>query len=299
VTANPEPVDSATVILLREAGGTCEVLLVERHADSRAFGGAHVFPGGRVDASDADPILHAASIGLSAADAAARLGEERPPHPALTFWIAAIRELFEETGILLATIDGTLISFRDPRLATRFRDHRSALLAGTATFAEIVARERLELATGHVDFFSRWITPVNAPRRYDARFFAARLPLGQEPLHDDRETVSTRWITPAAALTEAAAGALVLTPPTVRTLEDLQALATIPRVFEAARSRAHAPILPKVVQIDGRATILYPDDADYEHAAPGASLAASTPGRRNRVVMENGAWRSIRAESSS
>src|SRR3982751_4695975 len=108
----PYPIDSATVIVLRDAGPVCEVLLVQRHADSRAFGGAHVFPGGVVDAADSERGPQRASR-LSPTAAAARLGEPGSTEAALAFWIAAIRELYEETGLLLAAIDGTPVRLDD------------------------------------------------------------------------------------------------------------------------------------------------------------------------------------------
>jgi len=270
MSAGP-PADSATVILLREsAGSECEVLLVQRHADSRAFAGAHVFPGGRVDAADAAATVQARSAGVSPESARARLAEGLAPAASLAFWVAAIRELFEETGILLADRDGVPVGLSDPTVGARFAVHRAALLAGTRTFEQMLAHERLALATDRVEYFSRWITPVTAPRRYDARFFVARLPEGQEPLHDARETTAADWFTPAGALASARAGTLTLTPPTVRTLEDLTALSHCEAIFAAARERRFPAILPKVVQVDGRMTILYPGDAAYERATPGA-----------------------------
>jgi 8-oxo-dGTP pyrophosphatase MutT (NUDIX family) len=296
--APPVPTDSATVILLREpAQGACEVLLVERHAQSRTLAGAHVFPGGLVDAADSAPALLAASTYLAPPMAAARLGEDLAPPAALAFWIAAIRELFEETGILLATVEGAPLGFSDAARAARFRAHRMALLAGELSFAELVERERLRLATDRVEYFSRWITPVNAPRRYDARFFVAEVPADQEPVHDERETASVTWLAPAAALERTQAGALTLAPPTLRTLEDLRDLGSTARILEAARARLFPPILPKVVDLGGRMTILYPGDVAYARAVPGEPAGADAPGPRNRVVLEGGAWRSIRSRA--
>ena len=296
MAAPPKPADSATVILLREpAPGSCEVLLVERHANSRTLAGAHVFPGGLVDAADSAPALLAASVYLAPAMAAARLGEDLAPAVALAFWIAAIRELFEETGILLATVDDAPLAFGDSALAARFRTHRMALLAGEISFAELVERERLRLATDRLEYFSRWITPVNAPRRYDARFFVAELPPGQEPVEDERETASVAWLTPATALERTQARAITLAPPTVRTLEDLRSLGSTARIVEAARTRLFPPVLPKVVDLAGRMTILYPGDVAYLRAVPGEPAGEDAPGPRNRLVMEDGAWRSIRS----
>jgi 8-oxo-dGTP pyrophosphatase MutT (NUDIX family) len=288
------PIDSATVIVLRDAGPACEVLLVKRHAQSRAFGGAHVFPGGVVDTADAARGLHTASARVSREAAAARLGESSEGAAALAFWIAAIRELFEEAGILLAEIDGIPPALGDPAVRARFHGHRTALLAGHLTFADLVARERLELATDTLEYWSRWITPVTAPRRYDARFFIARVPSGQEPMHDDRETVATVWLTPSAALAQARARRMVLAPPTVRTLEDLATLGSVSAIFASAAGRVITPILPKTVEIGGRVAVLYPGDADYEDAMPGARLDDTPAGRCNRVVMDDDGWRSIR-----
>lgn len=283
------------MIVLREGSAGCEVLFVQRHAASRAFGGAHVFPGGVVDAADAAPALQAASPRLSGDAAAARLREPVAGGNALAFWIAAIRELFEEAGILLADVDGRPLAFADPAVRARYRDERAALLAGTLAFPDLVARAGLALATDRLAYWSRWITPVTVPRRYDARFFVARLPEGQEPLHDERETIATAWHGPEAALAEARAGRMVLTPPTMRTLEDLAMLGTTERIFAAAATRTVAAVLPKPVSIDGRMAILYPGDADYARAVPGAALVETPDGPHDRVVMDGGAWRSIRS----
>lgn len=290
----PTPVDSATVVVLREmAGSPLEVLLVQRHADSRAFGGAHVFPGGRVDPADAAAELAAASD-LSAEAAAMRLGEDMAPAAALAYWIAAVRELFEEAGILLATVEGAPLDLGDAPTAERFREHRAALIDGRRGFAALVAGEGLRLAADHLEYFSRWITPVNAPRRYDARFFVTRLPPGQEALHDRRETTAAAWFTPAAALARARSGELLLTPPTVRTLEDLSDLGSWPRILAAARGREFPPVLPKVVEIAGRTTILYPGDVAYEGALPG-TVVTDAPGPRNRLVMGAAGWQTVRS----
>jgi len=286
------PRDSATVVVLRDRADGCDVLLVERHAASRAFAGAHVFPGGVVDPEDGAAPLHGASA-LGAAAAADRLRESNPA-AALTFWIAAIRELFEEAGLLLARRDGLALRLDDPATRGRFRDHRAALLAGATTFAAIVAVERLELATDVLQYFSRWITPVNVPRRYDARFFVAVVPPGQEPLHDERETISTMWVAPRAALEQARAGRLLLAPPTVRTLDDLAALGTPAEIIAEARRRTVTPILPKPVQVDGSMAVLYPGDAAYDAAEPGATIVDDPRGRRNRAVMRDRGWQSLR-----
>ncbi len=292
----PVPVDSATVVLLREPEpGHLEVLLVARHADSRAFAGAHVFPGGLVDREDSAPdILSAMASGPGAPSECSTLGDDLSREAALAFYAATIRELFEEAGILLADRDGRPLDLGDAPTRERFAAHRRALVDGTLAFAELVARERLELRAGDLGYLSRWITPVHAPRRYDARFFVAAAPAGQTPLHDERETTSAEWWTPDAALAGAAGGSIVLTPPTARTLEDLVELGTMAHVIETARTRRVTPILPKVVQIGDRMGVLYPGDVDYDATEPGATLAAERAGTLNRVIMDDAGWRRFR-----
>ena len=292
----PTPADSATVVLLREpTPGRLEVLLVARKAQSRAFAGAHVFPGGLVDPADRSlELLRTIEPRMSAAMASATLGENAGPEVALAFWVATIRELFEEAGILLADLAGTPLSFADPAIRDRFAAQRRRLLDGELTFQELVRHERLVLRAGDLHYFSRWITPVHAPRRYDARFFVACVPADQTPLHDERETTSAEWLTPADALAGAAAGSLILTPPTARTLEELIDLGSMAHVLASARARRVTPILPKVVQIGNHMGVLYPGDVDYERSEPGASVPAESTGPLNRVIMDEAGWRRFR-----
>jgi len=292
----PTPADSATVVLLREpAPGRLEVLLVARHAQSRAFAGAHVFPGGLVDPADRSPeLLRTIEPRMSADMASATLGENSGPEVALAFWVATIRELFEEAGILLADLEGTPLSFADAATRDRFAAQRRRLLDGELTFQELVRHERLVLRAGDLHYFSRWITPVHAPRRYDARFFVARVPADQTPLHDERETTSAEWLTPADALAGAAAGSLILTPPTARTLEELTDLGSMAHVLASARARRVTPVMPKVVQIGNHMGVLYPGDIDYERSEPGSSLPVESSGPLNRVIMDDAGWQRFR-----
>lgn len=288
-----EPVDSATVVLMREpAPERLEVLLVARHAESRAFAGAHVFPGGLLEPIDRSTIIHGAMASHVSDDTVpATLGENLLPADALAFLAATLRELFEETGILLAEQDGRPLGFGEPATRDRFATHRRALLDGTIDFGELVAAERLTLRAGDLRYFSRWITPVHAPRRYDARFFVAPVPSDQIPLHDERETTAAEWVTPVAALAGAAAGTMVLTPPTARTLEELVDLGSMARVLATARSRRVTPILPKVVQIGNHMGVLYPGDVDYDTTEAGGTVSADRVGPLNRVIMDDAGWR--------
>lgn len=229
----PVPVlDAATVMLLRDGPDGIEVCMMRRNPASGFVGGAHVFPGGAVDAADRSPDAARSCRGLDDAMASRLAGQ---PAGGLAFWVAAIRETFEEAGILLARdADGRPVSFGLPDVAARFAGHRRAVDTGAATLVEVCRREDLTLDAGALSLFSRWVTPLGAPRRYDTRFFVAVAPDGQEARHDDRELVDTAWLTPAEALRRHRAGEIVLILPTERSLEALA------RFERAADVVAHA-----------------------------------------------------------
>ena len=195
---------AATVVLLRPGKNGPEVLLTLR-PDSMAFGaGLHVFPGGRVEAADGDPRI----LGRTDGGDAHR--------------VAAIRELFEEAGVLLATHpDGTLVGAAD-RLAAELPALRTGLAAGELDLAIILERHDLRLPAGELVPIARWQTPRAYPRRFDARFFAVELPAGATLDLDPREVAGHTWLTPSAALARMAAGEIRLWPPTSTTLQRLE-----------------------------------------------------------------------------
>jgi len=180
------PRAASTVVLLRPAA-PIDVFLVRR-SDSIAFmGGAHVFPGGRVDATD--HIDDVAAIADGAETVAARMTDV-PIADAIAQHVAALRELFEEAGVLLAhPVTAASIS----RLAARRRE----LLSGKTSFPEIVRNEALRLALDELAYFAHWVTPEIETRRFDTRFFVARAPEGQTPIHDAGETSHSEWLSPA------------------------------------------------------------------------------------------------------
>src|ERR1043166_2547859 len=190
--AVPRP--SSTVVLLRDEpvdDGPFSVLLLERHG-SIAFPGATAFPGGVVDAGDAE----APGALLPIAQRWAPPGEGDEPPAALPYWVAAVRELFEEVGILLASRDGRPLA---GPLPAEVAGLRARVLSGEP-FARVLASARLTAGTERLFYFARWITPIANPRRWDTRFLVARLPEGQEACPDGTETVSCTWMTPRAAL---------------------------------------------------------------------------------------------------
>ena len=207
---------SATVILLRQSAGGSEVFMVRRKA-GQTFGDAYVFPGGVARADDTEEIPTDRDFTADAALRALSVRGGQPPtdrRQALAFWRTALRELFEEAGVLLATTDEGVPLLISPESTERFAEARRALQAGQIGLREFVVRERLSLSYSALVYFSHWITPASLPRRYDTRFFVARLPEGQAALPCQIETTDGRWIRPIDALTGAADGTFPLVFPT-------------------------------------------------------------------------------------
>jgi 8-oxo-dGTP pyrophosphatase MutT (NUDIX family) len=256
---------AATVMLVRDGDAGPEVFMLRRTLDASFAGGMYVFPGGRVDDADHAEELEAICDGLDDAAASAMLGVERG---GLAFWVAAVRECFEEAGVLLArpVDDREAVRFDDGEVASRFEAARHDVHAGTLSLTELCEAERLVLTAGAIQYVSHWITPVGESRRFDTRFFVARAPQAQEPLHDEGETIESLWVRPADALARFRAGDLAMIPPTIKNLEFLLPHATADATLEAAGRLARPrPILPKLrVDDDGRVTgIVLPDDPDY------------------------------------
>jgi 8-oxo-dGTP pyrophosphatase MutT (NUDIX family) len=254
------------------------------------MGGAHVFPGGRLDDADADPELASCVGGFCAADAK-RLIQEKdlPEATALSLFIAAIRETFEEAGVLLARdARGNVVDLSAPETAARFAAYRLELHEKRFTLSELIHREGLLLAPDLLVPYSHWITPEREPRRFDTRFFLARLPEGQVPVHDRMELTESRWMTPAAALEEHAARRIVLMPPTLMTIEELLTFSNAGRIFDAARSRRIFTILPEAFRTVDGFGIRLPHDPEYTLAA---YRQPPRPGETARIVMDGGIWR--------
>lgn len=185
--------DAATVLPVRDGDAGLEVLMLRRNLDSGFVPGAYLFPGGAVDAGDDD-------------------GAHDP------FRVAAIRECFEEAGLLLARDAG---GAHPDTAGARFAAHRDAVAAGRLSIQRVCASEGLTLAVDELHPLSRWVTPQGAPRRYDTRFFVALAPLQQAPMHDDREAVDHLWIRPGDALARNRRGGYELILPTLMSLRTL------------------------------------------------------------------------------
>ena len=251
------PRDAATVILLRPAASGVEAFLLRRTAELEFAPGAYVFPGGSVDARDADETI--GWVGPAPADFAGLL--DVPPDRARALVCAAVRETFEESGVLLAGSSPADLVSDSAALAA----DRHALLTGSASLGEVLGRRGLLLRADLLTPWARWITPEASPRRFDTWFFAAALPPGQTATAapegfgdhaDPGESESGTWLGPAAALEAAQAGEITLLPPTAVTLGELAAHQDVAGIM--ARHRVITPRLPKVVVQDGQARLAMP-----------------------------------------
>lgn len=254
--------DAATVMLLRDGDDGIEVCLMQRNLNSDFVGGAYLFPGGAVDPGDGDPATAQVCHGRDDASASRLLDL---PTGGLAFWVAVIREAFEEAGILFArTEDGEPLSFVDPDVATRFDRHRADVDQGRVRIADVARDERLLLDLGALHYFSRWITPLGSHRRYDARFFVAGVPEDQVAAHDDRELIGTHWLTPSEAIRRHDAGDLVMIFPTIRSLVALQRFDHTADVLTHAAALSRIPaVLPTVSESADGTRIVLPGDPEH------------------------------------
>lgn len=255
--------DAATVMLVRDGRHGVEVFMLRRNLNSDFVGGAYVFPGGAVDPSDGEAEVERFSVGLDDRRASQLLDIDQG---GLAFWVAAIRESFEEAGLLLALDrDDSLLRLDDPAVIERFARHRVDVDTSTRLLRDIVREEGLRLATGRMHYWSRWITPLGSPRRYDTRFFVAHAPDAQVPTHDDRETIANLWIRPSEALERHEAGEFELIFPTVRSLDALTQFDSAEAVIAHAQGIAEfPPLLPTFVEEDGGLRLILPGDEVYD-----------------------------------
>ncbi len=261
---------SATVIMLRDGtdgahgAGGLEVFLLKRHGLSDVLGGAFVFPGGKVDAADAKLDM-AAHMDQPLGDLHTALNE--PDIDALTaasLYVAALREAFEESGILFA------------HGATHEHAVRAtALLREGQPFDAVLARMQLRLQTRSLAPWSRWITPLMpsvSSKRFDTRFFVAEVPVGQTAAHDNHEATESVWLKPRTALEQHRDGLIELAPPQIMTLAHLSRFANVQHAMADARGRKPPVIQPEPFDHEGTRVICYPGDARHSvkvRAMPG------------------------------
>lgn len=273
------PRDAASVVMLRDADAGLEVFLLRRAAASDVLAGAYVFPGGKVDAADASL---ADRLDRPAAALHAALGEaDATVEHAVACHVAALREAFEESGVLYACGAG----------AAELAQARALLRQGL-DFATILRTLDLRLQTAALQPWSRWITPRMASvssKRFDTRFFVAAVPAQQTARHDDVEATHSVWLAPRAALLQYRDGLIDLAPPQIMSLAHLARHASVASVLAEARSRSPALIQPEPYdEADGTRVLCYPGDA--RHSVPTRALPGPTRLRYHdrRFVPEEG-----------
>jgi 8-oxo-dGTP pyrophosphatase MutT (NUDIX family) len=238
------PRPAATLLLLRDGVAGLEVLMTARHEESGFAAGALVFPGGKVEAEDL--ALRAACAGCEELD-----------DTALGFRIAAIRETFEESGILLARHDGASALLSAEALAGLQQRHPAM------GFADLVGAAGLLLATDTLVPYAHWITPADRPKRFDTHFFLAPTPVDQVAVHDGHEAVETVWTTPAATLEAADRDRVKLVFATRMNLVKLAASRTVAEALAAAAREPVVTVCPEIVKTPQGPAIRIPASAGY------------------------------------
>jgi len=239
---------AATVLLLRDLP-QFEVLMIARHENSAFAGGALVFPGGRVDPGDKLPEWRNFARGLDGDD-----------HVAAS-QVAAIREAFEEAGVLLAR--DAKGAFATGERILSINDWRSRIENNDLLFMDLIRRENLVLACDELKLFAHWIAPPGLHRRFDTLFFAAEFPDGQNVLEDGNEATEALWIAPSDALTARASGERKIIFPTACNLGLLGQSASVREVFDYAAVRQIRPVTPTLIKKDGKPFLQIPDDLGY------------------------------------
>lgn len=252
-TVTTPPVDAASVLLLRDSDGGLQVLLMRRAKASQVLGGAYVFPGGKLDAEDhaGDALRHLSEPATLLRE---RLHEpDLEPARAAGLFMAALREAFEECGVLAGQ------DSLGPALARQLRS-----LVGQRGWHQSLQQTGRALRTEDLLPWSRWITPRQPAvtnKRFDTRFFVARVCDDQVARHDDYETTDSVWLTPVQALTRYAAGEIDLVAPQIMSLYELKAHRSVAQALQEARQRPPALIEPHPFDQDGQRILCYPGDA--------------------------------------
>jgi 8-oxo-dGTP pyrophosphatase MutT (NUDIX family) len=241
----PVAVPSATIVMLREGADAPHLLMVKRRAGD-AFGESYAFPGGLVDADESD--AHEFSAGRTADEADKLLGIS----DGLSYYCAAIRELFEETGILLVRNNEVEI---DADMLVRLQDNRQKVDRGELPWSAFLNQHNLRMTFDSLHYFAHWETPLIRPKRWSTRFFLARLPEHQDASLDSNELTEIRWMSATEIVAAAKEGSMKLPFPTLRILADMSRYTSVDRLVAWANELAECPIdkiRPVKVAIDGK-----------------------------------------------
>jgi len=253
--ASVAPRPASTILLLRDsAEQEIEVFMMVRHHEIDFNSGALVFPGGSVDKGDqeiiADPALYSGGEGLEAS--------------ALSFRIAAIRETFEESGILLARPHGSKALVDAKRAAEIEANSRAALSEGKTSFLKVLAENGMALALDELVPYAHWITPDGMPKRFDTWFFLAAAPPEQVGAHDGRESTDSIWLSPREALAGGESGRFKLPFPTTRNLIKLGKQPNVKAALNDSRDRPIVTVMPVMTRLNGGRQLRIPLEAGYD-----------------------------------
>jgi 8-oxo-dGTP pyrophosphatase MutT (NUDIX family) len=293
------PKKAATVILFRESQPEgIEVFLLKRHEKSSFMAGNFVYPGGRVDKNDGSLETCSRCKGVSPLEAQRMLGKVISPDESIAHWVAGIRELFEEAGVLFACDNaGALFQVKSQKQQEKLGHYRNLLQQGKLTICQLVQKEKLFLALDQLHYYAHWITPEARSERFDTRFFLACHPEGQEATSDRKETTVGAWLTPRKALKENMEGHVALSPPTLKTLEDLSRFSSIDQVFNSLKDNKIQPILPILTKAGEQTLIIFPWDPEYEvferHEIPSPLNHGNPSGpgdNTTRLILREGRW---------
>lgn len=276
----PIPAPAATVILVRQKGDRLQVYLLRRNPKSGFMPGKYVFPGGMVDPEDQDTGGWVNHVDLDTARIARRLGRTLSYQQVLPYCVAAIRETFEEAGVLLRTNDTRPNSTLDRLLALR---KENSLPCG---WLKEAALKGWTLSMSRLSCWSHWITPERMKRRFDTRFFIAEMPAKQECRPDNQETTHGVWVTPAEALAGNLEGRIPLSPPTLVTLHELLRFPGMEDLkVETARRNWGTPIMPRLIPREDGSIILEPWDPMYRQKK--AAIGIESPANHLLAVGES------------
>ncbi|MEU6173916.1 NUDIX hydrolase [Streptantibioticus parmotrematis] len=256
-----EPRRAATVLLLRDTPRGPQVHMLRRRASMAFAGGAYAYPGGGVDPRDERPLGWA---GPPLAEWAERLGVDERVAQAIV--CAAVREMFEEAGVLLAGPDGATVVADTTDDA--WEADRRALVAREVSFADVLARRGLVLRSDLLGPWARWITPEFEERRYDTWFFVAALPEGQRTRDVSGEADRTEWMSPRDAVDGYDRAELLMMPPTIATLRSLLPYATVAEAAAASGERDLTPVLARARLVDGEVELTWPGHDEFTKHVP-------------------------------
>jgi len=241
---------AASAVILRDGPSGIQTFMVVRHHQIDFASGALVFPGGKVESEDGDVFRRHSNA-------------QHNTSPAPSFWIAAIRETFEEAGLVLARRQDE----RELLPADITRDlvekYRQSLIKGEVTFGELLEREKLTPALDLMEHFAHWITPLGPPRRFDTHFFLIAGPVEQTGVHDGLEATEGVWVEPRQAITDADAGRRILLPPTRLNLLKLAQFDSVRAAVDATRASKVVSVLPRIEKVEGGRRLILPLEAGY------------------------------------